>query len=147
MKGGKRAERQAGFGFGFRKGNGNNGRKRKIFPEKSNPRVRERATFCLFRSSSNQCPSPTLCTSYLWLSLPPPLSLPHAPPTFLIGPAWAQLFTYLTSSSPSSHPIIILFLPQANLVFYFTSKIRPNYHGPTFKVRIKFFFFWFFKYF
>ena len=55
--------------FGFRKGNGNNGRKRKIFQEKSNPRVRERATFWLFRSSSNQCPSHPL---YLIFMAPSP---------------------------------------------------------------------------
>ncbi|KAG4943646.1 hypothetical protein JHK85_048292 [Glycine max] len=45
------------MGFGIRKGNENNSSKRKLFPEKSNPRVREEGHLCLFRSPSDQCPS------------------------------------------------------------------------------------------
>ena len=45
------------IGFGIRKGNENNSSKRKLFPEKSNPRVREEGHLCLFRSPSDQCPS------------------------------------------------------------------------------------------
>jgi len=40
--------------FGIRKGNENNGSKRKNFPEKSNPRVREEGHLCLFSSPSDQ---------------------------------------------------------------------------------------------
>lgn len=46
-----------GEGLAIRKGNENNVSKRKMFPEKSNPRVREEGHICLFRSLSAQCPS------------------------------------------------------------------------------------------
>ncbi|ESW27898.1 hypothetical protein PHAVU_003G241800 [Phaseolus vulgaris] len=43
--------------FGEEDGILNNNSKRKLFPEKSNPRVREEGHLCLFRSPSDQCPS------------------------------------------------------------------------------------------
>ncbi|KAK7346973.1 hypothetical protein VNO80_21497 [Phaseolus coccineus] len=51
-----------------RKGNENNSSKRKLFPEKSNPRVREEGHLCLFRSPSDQCPSYAICPSHQCLS-------------------------------------------------------------------------------
>ncbi|KAK7263164.1 hypothetical protein RJT34_30749 [Clitoria ternatea] len=54
----RKVNRGGGGGyFGERKGNENNSSKRKLFPEKSNPRVREEGHLCLFRSPSDQYPS------------------------------------------------------------------------------------------
>lgn len=61
-----------GFGLVSEKGNGNNGRKRKVFPNKSNPRVREEGHLCLFRSSSDQCPFLFAVPRIVVALLPPP---------------------------------------------------------------------------
>jgi len=50
-------EREREKGFELEKGKWNNSRKRKLFPEKSNPRVREEGHLYLFRSSCDQWPS------------------------------------------------------------------------------------------
>ncbi|KAK7331043.1 hypothetical protein VNO77_25252 [Canavalia gladiata] len=77
-----------GLGFGIRKGNENNSCKRKLFPEKSNPRVREEGHLCLFRSPSDQCPSYAVPRIY-----DPFLTPFHSP-------QHARVTTYYTFFSP-----------------------------------------------
>lgn len=57
------------------KGKWNNGNKRKNFPEKSNPRVREEGHHCLFGSCSDQWPVYDVPRFYGRLSLSPSVSL------------------------------------------------------------------------
>ena len=85
----------------------NNTSKRKLFPEKSNPRVREEGHLCLFGSPSAQCPYDAV----------PRIYQPHSPPStrVLATPTYNIFFLSLfttTKYSFSYHKFIFL-----NIIF------------------------------